>query len=60
MDLQNPIRHVVTIVRHLIFPTCRIIFAIILVVLSCVEKLYTDYQIVKKEVLPVWARPPFP
>ena len=55
----KPIRHTILIIRHIIFRTCRIIFAIILVDWEMSRKIYTDNQVVKKEVLPVSVRPPF-
>ena len=55
----KPIRHIILIIRHIIFRTCRIIFAIILVDWEMSRKIYADNQVVKKEVLPVSVRPPF-
>ena len=45
----KPIRHIILIIRHIIFRTCRIIFAIILVDWEMSRKIYTDNQAVKKE-----------
>ncbi|MEE0804931.1 MAG: hypothetical protein U0L77_05870, partial [Prevotellamassilia sp.] len=47
------------IIRHLFFTRCRIIFAKTGVFLESFQKLHTDNQALKKEVLPIWVTPPF-